>query len=213
LIQIFIIGFGRFGKKALSTVSRLWDKSRIWIIDHGPTALDPDRLLPGIRVLDDGPQFLYKHQKWIKDKDWIIPALPIHLAWKWLDLNLGNCLRQRSIIPPPNLGVGLPYHRLAENGLFLSQASFICPDDCPAPLGFCYKTKKRRTSLLWKSLIDQGCPEGRLAVIESRQIAPGVGGYRFEELKKILPLVQQAPPPFFIATACRCHGVVHGFTW
>ena len=88
MTQVFIVGFGKFGKKALDRVTSLWGKARVWIIDQSPEALGSKKNLPGIRVLADGPQFLTKYQDWIKDEDWVIPALPVHLAWKWLDLNL-----------------------------------------------------------------------------------------------------------------------------
>jgi hypothetical protein len=212
-MQVFIVGFGKFGKKALPQVRRLWGKARIWIIDQSPEAFGSEGATPGIRVLADGPQFLTRYQEWIGDEDWIIPSLPIHLAWKWLDLNLKTPLKHKAVIPPAQLGSELPYSQFLGKGLFVSYATFVCPEHCPSPPRICFKTKEKRPVPLWRFLADQRCPKGILEVIESRQLAPGVGGFPFKELRRLLTLAQTAQPPFFVATACRCHGVIHGLTW
>jgi hypothetical protein len=215
LNQVFIIGFGKFGKLALTQGVRRWGKARVWIIDSRPDALIKPEYGPssGIRVLADGPYFLTRFQKWIGNEDWIIPALPIHLAWKWLGINLKTLKGCRTVLPPKNLGVHLPFHRFDAQGLFLSYADFLCPEKCPSPLDHCFKTKEKRAVPLWRLIAYQQGLIGTLGVIESRQIAPGVGGYTFKELRRIRDLALKAPPPFFVATACRCHGVVHGVTW
>ncbi len=212
---MFIVGFGKFGRLALTQGRRRWGKARVWIIDSRPEALvlqEPE-LPSGIRVLADGPQFLARFQKWIEDDDWIIPALPIHLAREWLGLNLITRKACRPVLPPENFGSGLPFRQPGHQGLYLSYADFLCPDKCPAPAHHCYKTKKKRDVPLWKFIADQQGLKGSLGVIESRQMAPGVGGYAFKELRKVRDLALKAEPPFFVATACRCHGVIHGLTW
>lgn len=191
----------------------LWGKSRVWIIDHSPEALDQKEPLPGIRVLADGPKFLTKYQDWIKDEDWVIPALPIHLAWKWLDLNLKTTHRPDAVSPPREFGSGLPYSEFLGKGLFVSYASFVCPENCPSPVRHCFKTKEKRGVPLWKFITDRRCQYGTLGVIESRQLGPGVGGFPFKELRRIRTEALMGHPPFFVATACRCHGVIHGLTW
>ena len=215
MTQVFIVGFGKFGKKALTQAVRLWGKARIWIIDSRPevfTAPGPGPW-PGIWTLADGPQFLSDYQDWIGDEDWVIPALPVHLAWKWLNLNLETRPSLKAVLPPQSLGFGLAYSRTDIKGLYLSYADFTCPENCPAPIRHCFKTKEKRAVPLWKFLSEQQCSKGTLGVIESRQIAPGVGGYAFKELRRIRNLAKKAGPPFFVATACRCHGVIHGATW
>jgi hypothetical protein len=213
LSQVFIIGFGKFGKKALERVTSLWGEARIWIIDHSPEALAQKKVLPGIRVLADGPQFLTKYQDWIKDEDWVVPALPVHLAWKWLDLNLKIPNRPEAVSPPQEFGYGLPYCEFFGQGLYLSYASFVCPENCPAPRHHCFKTKEKRPVPLWQFIAEQRGRNKGLEVIESRQLAPGAGGYPFGELRRIRNQAMVSPRPFFVATACRCHGVIHGLTW
>jgi hypothetical protein len=213
MTQIFIIGFGKFGKLALSQMRRLGRESRIWIIDRDPDVLASERPLAGIRVLADGPRFLAEYQQWIGDEDWIIPALPIHLAWKWLDLNLKTVRSHKNIAPPLHLGDGLPFSRLSGEGLLVSYATFLCPENCPAPLRICFKTKEKRSAPLWKILAERDGLKGSLTVIESRQMAPGVGGYPFKELRRLPAQSQNSRSPFYLATACRCHGIINGLKW
>ena len=48
-------------------------------------------------------------------------------------------------------------------------------------------------------------------VIQSRQLAPGVGGYAPSELFEVLSLVRSAETPVLLSTACKCHGVINAF--
>lgn len=207
-----MVGFGKVGKTILPQVIDIVKKKTIWIVDHNPEVLNQKESLPGIRVLADGPQFLTRYQTWIGDDDWIIPALPVHLAWKWLALNL-RPHKPKAVAPSTALGSGLPYSQSLEDGLLLSYADFVCPDHCPAPRHRCFKTKQKRAVPLWEYLATSPCPKGILKVIESQQMAPGLGGYPFGELRRVLRQALEAGPPFYLATACRCHGVVNGLTW
>ena len=49
-------------------------------------------------------------------------------------------------------------------------------------------------------------------VIRSRQLAPGLGGYRFKELLDLREkMMAEEPARWILATACRCHGVLTAF--
>ena len=48
-------------------------------------------------------------------------------------------------------------------------------------------------------------------VIRSRQLLPGVGGYRPKALFGALAAVESADGPVMLSTACRCHGVLDAF--
>jgi hypothetical protein len=213
LSRVFIVGFGKVGRAILPLIKRRWNKDRVWVVEHDPTAFFRSERPYGLPVLTDGPQFLARYQDEIADEDWIIPALPSHLAWQWLRLNLKRDGTPRSLRPSLQLGEGLPFQMISGSGLLVSFADFVCPDHCPAPLRFCYKTRRKRPLPLWQWLEGRPVRRGTFQVIESRQLAPGMGGYPFGELRRALIRARQAGPPFFIATACRCHGVVNGLTW
>jgi hypothetical protein len=48
-------------------------------------------------------------------------------------------------------------------------------------------------------------------VVRSHQLAPGVGGYQPEALRRSLDAVSKARTAILYATACLCHGVIHTF--
>jgi hypothetical protein len=92
--------------------------------------------------------------------------------------------------------------------LYLSQARHLCPDDCDEPL-VCPVTGEGRQPLFVK-LAEASRPGLPIFVVASRQLAPGVGGYAPRRLAELAKTVAEAAGPLLIATACRCHGVVHG---
>lgn len=47
-------------------------------------------------------------------------------------------------------------------------------------------------------------------VIQSEQLGPGVGGYRPSSLVDLKERIEGHRGVFYLATACRCHGVVSG---
>jgi hypothetical protein len=95
----------------------------------------------------------------------------------------------------------------------VSLADFKCPENCPSPRGFCFRTREERPLRLWEILGTRVPDRGTLHIIQSRQLAPGLGGYRFEDLWKLRDLSPRLVPPVYLATACPCHGVISGFTW
>jgi hypothetical protein len=213
LIQVFIVGFGKFGQLALPKISQRWPEARIWIIDPAPEHLTQCGKFSAIRVLDKGEDFLWEHQDHLAPEDWIIPAVPLHLAGDWAKRVLSRNLAVRTIKPPKSLGRGLPFNLYLQKDFYISLADFVCPEHCPSPPGFCSKTRDPRPHRLREILVTQPLSRGTLEIIESHQLAPGLGGFTFGELKRTGEILLRTDPPLFLATACPCHGVISGFTW
>ncbi|MFW6011335.1 MAG: hypothetical protein ACOC8Q_02385, partial [Desulfosalsimonas sp.] len=51
-------------------------------------------------------------------------------------------------------------------------------------------------------------PGFEMLVLRSRQLAPGVGGYRPDQLFALHEKLTETSGNYLIATSCRCHGVV-----
>jgi hypothetical protein len=213
LNHVFVVGFGKFGQLAIAKIQKRWPRAGIWIIDQDPANLARGRVFPAIKVLAEGEKFLWEFQDRLRPKDWIIPAVPFHLAGNWLKRVLGREQPARKVKPPKRLGAGLPFSLYLKNDLFISLADFECPENCPSPRGFCFRTREKRPHRLWEILASRTPAEGSLHIIQSRQLAPGLGGYRFEDLLKLNELARRSAPPVYLATACPCHGVVSGLTW
>ena len=208
-----VIGAGRFGNRAASRLVDQDPGSRIVVVDREETALR--RLPRGITSrLGDGVSLL--HRSLTDDEeifDWIVPAVPFHLAFEFILGELAPLGARRSAAPDLP---GLPNPSRGKAGdLCTSLASFLCPDDCVEPEGHCTATGEKRIRDLVEKLKDATGPS-ESSVIRSHQLGPGVGGILREDLLEALRTISlRRPPdrPLLISTACRCHGIVSALTF
>ena len=112
---------------------------------------------------------------------WIVPALPRHLVYEWLAARLREqgvfkpCAVPEKVIPQlPNTFKG------PEGQVYMSNADFICPENCNEPKHKCPVTGKPRPYRLYDHLARIESGSYRSLVVRSFQLAPGVGGYRGE---------------------------------
>jgi hypothetical protein len=209
--EIWIIGAGRFGSLAYSRLSKR-AKSRVFVL------VDPvkENLLrcEGPKVTleqSEGVDFLTRHLSHAEPKpDWIIPALPVHLAAEWV-LSRLRSEGIRRIPIPPKIEPLLPNPmRGTEGNIYVSHADFICPDDCAEPRNLCTVTQEPRKQNMFDLLRKLRIPPFQSLVIRSYQLGPGVGGYRPEQLFALVQSVEQSTGSLLVCTACRCHGVITG---
>jgi hypothetical protein len=93
--------------------------------------------------------------------------------------------------------------------LYLSLSTWRCPDDCPEPVGSCFVTGLPREYCLYDYLANFSLQDYIFLVIRSRQLAPGVGGFRPEDLWQLRRQILNSKGKIIISTACCCHGVSH----
>lgn len=213
MAHYLILGAGHFGYLALSRLAQLDPVAHFTLVDQNPQALEDCRL-PGLAKLDlvseEGVAWLESHLHQNPAPDWIIPTIPRHVAFAWL-------WRRR---PPGSEWELLPVPAAVENlapqtfrgkqgEVYLSLAEFICPDDCPEPAEQCKVTGLPRIGSLYEILEDLLIPDFQPLVVRSQQLAPGVGGYAPAALERLWRQIQPLSGNLLIATACRCHGVVH----
>jgi hypothetical protein len=135
--------------------------------------------------------------------------VPVHVAVAWL---LAGPLKGWETVAVPEAVGGLArvWSRGPAGELYLSRAAHLCPDDCPEPDSVCPVSGEPREAALFGELAAMNLPDWFTAVIPSRQLAPGVGGYPPGELLALARDLAERTGQVLIATACRCHGVVHG---
>ena len=206
--EIWIIGLGQFGSIAFRRLSETLKDRHFVLVDPveenllkcaGPTTT--------LRV-SDGVKFLETHIKSGRQPDWIIPALPVHLAAEWILLHLGPT-RLRRVPLPSELDRQVPNPiRGSEGNLYVSHADFRCPSDCDEPRNICSITRKMHHQNMYDFLLNVSIKPFDSLNIRSYQLGPGVGGYRPEQLLKLKTTVEQAASPVLLSTACRCHGVI-----
>lgn len=203
----WIIGAGTFGYMA---AKKLNTEYRIVLVDTDAECLDKITLSDIEKVHDDGVKYLAENLDEKSEVSWIVPCLPMHLAWEWCREKIGPA----GLVPnepPLELDRLLP-HPMRTPGphIYVSHADFVCPAHCSEPDARCTVTRQPRKPDM-DGLLESVSVQGfRPAVLKSRQLAPGVGGYRPKDLFTLLKQVKTATKDLLICTACRCHGVVTG---
>ena len=208
-----IIGCGHFGSRAVEKLLKRNPHSKITVVDKKKGPLHRISHLPVETTLCDGRLFLNRSLSKRPLFDYIIPAVPFHLAFEFILSQLKPLGAKRVKVPPL---LGLPNPMKGKNGdLYTSIADFLCPEDCPEPARYCTVTRKKREKPLYQILKElQGPFESK--VIRSKQLGLGVGGYLSEELLKTVREIKKVGASdrlILISTACRCHSVTSALSF
>lgn len=212
--SVIIIGAGKFGKKATERLYKRYPTARFIIVDirNDAFSFNISQYVNIETVVYDGVKYLIENQ--INPYSWIVPAIPLHLAFLWLhDIMMARRIELRPYPLPESLIKCLPNVFIyKDNCVFTSYATFVCPDTCSEPQDICTYTKKPRNPNLF-DLIAASIPEGFFGLVfRSYQLAPGVGGYPAHHLYRARKWLESIHTGcrLIVATACRCHGIVHG---
>jgi len=208
-----IIGCGRFGSRAADKLFQKDSHSNIIVVDKNKKAFKKVSPLPIETVVSDGVSYLDQYFSKVRKIDYIIPAVPLHLAFEFILSQSKPLGGKRRMVPPLS---GLPNPMKGKTGdLYTSLANFLCSEDCPEPARYCTTTGKRRGKPLHQILKHLKGPfESR--VIHSQQLAPGVGGFRPRAMINLLEDIRKKKDPgriILISTASRCHGVTSALSF
>jgi len=210
-LSYWVIGSGKFGSKAVGRLLKRRGQAHVTVVDSDKEALEcVTTEVPVKKVCGDGVEFLTERLRGDGRPDWIVPAVPIHLAFQWVLANLSAMDRKRQVAPvPQEIESMVPNPiRGAQGQLYISFADFVCPDYCTEPYDRCTFTGKPRKGILYQLLEGISFDDFASVVVRSRQLAPGVGGYRPEDLEVSLQKVLDYRGPVLYSTACFCHGVM-----
>ncbi|MBN1932461.1 MAG: NAD-binding protein [Desulfobacterales bacterium] len=210
--NIWIIGAGKVGLKAAKVLGPKHGETDIILVEKDKDRCKQLKSLSFKIVCMDGVKYLVENLKEPLCPGWIIPAIPVHVAYEWLKIKLSEKFIFEPIPVPDQLETILPNPIKGDVGQFyISNADFICPENCPEPDEICTYTGKPRPRILHQFLQSIKYENFRSFVITSRQLAPGLGGYPPHTLFKALAEIQDSTAPVLLSTACRCHGVMHAF--
>lgn len=210
--EYWIIGAGKFGRQALNVLAERRRGNCFVVVDKDRAALDRVRSSRAETICADGIDFLERRLANRNHPDWIVPCLPVHLAFEWVRRQLESTHALELLPIPEAVRKALP-HPFEGNGgeLYISYADFVCPDDCPEPADICTVTGRPRPAALYNSIAGFPARKVHPVVVRSRQLSPGVGGYQPQALFDALEQVRVLSGTIVLATACRCHGVLHVF--
>jgi len=211
-----IVGCGHFGSRAVIKLFQKDPQSKIIVVDKNKEALQSISRLPVGTTVCDGIIYLCQFLSEGRKADYIIPAVPLHLAFEFILSQLKPLGAKRKRIPSIS---GLPNPVIGKTGdLYASLANFLCSEDCLEPAQYCTITKKRHPKPLYRILNDlEGAFESR--VIRSQQLGPGIGGFQAKALLNLLENLKNLKKKIgsggliLISTASRCHGVTSGLSF
>jgi hypothetical protein len=215
MTSIWIIGAGKFGCKAAQKLKAKHPGACLTVVDKDENKCRLNQF-PGIDVVCmDGIAFLSAGLAGSTHPDqpeWIIPAVPIHVAWHWIRVQLEKEFEVMPVEIPDEIVCLLP-NPIKGKGteVYASLADFFCPDDCPEPVKTCTVTRKPRPCNLYERIQRIDVPGFTSIVIQSRQLAPGVGGYRPRVLFEALSAIYMTQTAVVLSTSCRCHAVLQAF--
>ena len=185
---ILIIGAGYFGKRAASILRQKSDVP-ILIVDKDAQSLSEIEGDSVEKIQGDGINFMVKSIPFLAPSNTIIPAVPIHLAFEWLKRYLHEDFRIKQIEMPEEIKPFLPHTWPGNEGSLL--------------------IRERRETPLYELLSKIALSNHWVHIIRSHQLAPGLGGYKTEDLKNLVDKVrEQGAGQWLIGTACKCHGTV-----
>jgi hypothetical protein len=214
MARYLILGAGKFGRLALIRLARQEPGASFVVVDQSPVALAAARALdspPFEGVESEAISFLGQRLAGNGSWDWLIPMVPVHVAFAWLSRTAPEGSGWQAVAVPESLRHLVPVATRGPQGeWYLSRARHLCPDDCPEPDSICPVSGEARDLPLYRELASLEVPGYQVIVIPSRQLAPGVGGYTPRDLLDVARDLAGMPGPILVATACRCHGVVHG---
>lgn len=205
--SFWILGAGRFGSLAVRRILARKKVSRLVVVDRDVQVLEKLTEKPIETVEQDAIDFLVHYPG--LGSEWIVPAIPVHVAFAWLCRQLARegAVTQRAV--PSILDQKVPNSLRAETGtLYASFATFRCPDDCDEPDEICTVTGEVREANLFDVFRNREVEGYVTQVVRSHQLAPGVGGYQLSVLWRLLEEARSTEKDILVATACRCHGVI-----
>jgi hypothetical protein len=210
--HFWIIGGGKFGLKAAKELHKANPSDQITLVEQEKTVCRQIRKLGYQTVCMQGLQYLDRHLISADYPDWIVPAIPLHVAYEWIRTKMSATYVIEAIAVPNDLVSALPNPINADTGqLYVSIADFKCPASCCEPDEICTYTGKPRTMILHAFLKSNQHKDFKCVVIRSHQLAPGVGGYKPGALFEALKEIKASRAPLMVSTACSCHGVIHTF--
>jgi hypothetical protein len=210
--KVWILGAGKFGQIATETLRRKHADAEITMVEKSETVCRKLTNTKDTIICRDGIEFLKENLKMPDEPDWIIPVIPVHVAFEWIKARLPAGYRLAKLTIPDRLAISLPNPCRGKRGeLYISHADFICPDNCSQARDKCTHTGKPKPMRLYEMLESLEYGDFEPIVVRSWQLSPGVGGVKPHALFQTLNKVLAGRNPLLLSTACGCHGVMDAF--
>ncbi|MGO9738418.1 MAG: hypothetical protein ACLPVO_13435 [Desulfomonilaceae bacterium] len=201
-MRFILIGFGKFGRLSFDRLRSTFVDAEFIIVDP---SIEQNSVISDakIRPIPAGGVEILLNYDQLSETDLIVPVAPLNIAGAYIWAYYSGS--EYSSLP-----VGLADHfknlwLIDHATLCVSNANFICPDDCPEG-DTCTITGERRMPM-YEKIECLKFPGFEIRVIRSFQLAPGVGGYTLGSLISIRDSVASGQK-YVIATSCKCHAIL-----
>jgi hypothetical protein len=211
LTRVIILGAGKFGRRAARLLRQALPLLELIVVDQHLAPLEEVRRQdPAAHlVAADGPAWAAAALPRLHPGDYLLPCLPGQVAFELLRQTVLAPPEWQAVPVPPELEAVAPVaFRGAAGELYLSRAAHLCPEDCGEP-EVCPVDGLPRRPGLDEVLAGFCLPGWQIRVLSSRLLLPGVGGFTVSALRRLAEVPPPLPSRLLLATACRCHGVVH----
>lgn len=211
LTRVIILGAGKFGRRAARLLRQAFPALELIVVDQHLAPLEEVRRQDPTAhlVAADGPAWVAAVLSRLHAGDYLLPCLPGQVAFEVLRRTVLAPPEWQAVPVPPELEALAPVaFRGAAGELYLSRAVHLCPEDCGEPQ-VCPVDGLPRRPGLDEVLAGFSLPGWQIRVLASRQLLPGVGGFTVAALRRLAEVPPPLPSRLLLATACRCHGVVH----
>jgi hypothetical protein len=210
--NVWIIGGGKFGLRAARALAKKHSLTRLTIVEKEKAVCRQLDQLGFEAVCKDAVEYLERNLASETYPDWIVPAIPLHVAFECIKTKLSKSRIVQELPVAKDLLTELPNPITADTGqVYISIADFECPENCSEPDGICTHTGKPRLMVLHEYLKSVQLKNAKTVVIQSHQLAPGVGGYTPRALFAALNKIEAIAGPVSLSTACSCHGILQIF--
>jgi hypothetical protein len=203
-----IAGYGQFGKLAASRLKDLYPRESFKLVDRDATKFAESVIPSNSRaIIAEAEEFVTDLIESRHEGQWIIPTVPFHLLAR-VALRRFPELEEAVLVEELSSLVPNPY-RVDRATLWCSYADFLCPDDCEEgpECSVTGESRKPLSAVLGNLFFHGKAPK----ILVSRQLCPGIGGYRSTDLLEFLDDLVG----FYgvIGTSCKCHAVLTALRW
>ncbi len=211
--RIKVLGAGRFGRIAVERLKSRFPEALLSVTDRDERRVA--EITGELKIAGEVHECISSLGGTQPEDDlWIIPSVPVHVAFEWVFGGLGRRGDCRRSAVPEVVAEHVPNPIRAQSGaIYASFATFVCPDYCGERGEICTHTGKKRPGNLYEVLGGVRAPGFDVHVLRSWQLTRGVGGYPGRSLRELAAAVGAKPGAHLIATSCRCHGVIDALEW
>ena len=123
--NIYILGAGHFGMRAAEALRKRSPETKITVVDIDKKALKEAADLGFDPAPMDAISFLLLNEKRMTPEDWIVPAVPIHVAYEWVRQQLRREAVFSELAVPEEVVAKLPNPSRGEQGQVLDRKSVV----------------------------------------------------------------------------------------